>query len=98
MLIFGVIIYFFMIRPERNRQKQVAFMQNSIKKNDKIITIGGLYGIVDEIHEEENAIKIIVASGARIKIERSAVKSVLNRTIEESDDKVKEIEEVVEKK
>jgi len=94
MAIILAVFYFFVIRPEKNRQKQVAAMQSSIKKKDKIITIGGIYGIVDDV--KDDVLTIMVASGARMKIERSAVKTILNRTVEESaqeDSKNKETEE-----
>lgn len=77
-----VIFYFLLIRPEKKRQRTVQTMQNSLKKNDKIVTIGGLYGIVDDV--KEDVVTMIVASGARIKIERGAIKSILNRTVEET--------------
>lgn len=100
MAIILVVFYFFLIRPERNRQKQVVAMQSNIKKKDKIVTIGGIYGIVDDV--KDDVLTIVVASGARMKIERSAVKSVLNRTVEETTeeekDKVEEVEKEVESK
>ena len=40
----GVIIYFFMIRPESKRRKAVASMQSSLNKGDRVVTIGGVHG------------------------------------------------------
>ena len=40
----GVIIYFFIIRPESKRRKAVASMQSSLNKGDRVVTIGGVHG------------------------------------------------------
>jgi len=77
LVIIFVIFYFLMIRPEKKRQAQVAAMQGSVQKKDKIITIGGIYGIVDDV--KDNIVTIVVASGARMKVEKTAIKVILNR-------------------
>ena len=54
-----VIFYFLLIRPQQKRQKAVTQMQNELKKGDKIVTIGGLHGIIDSIDEN----KVVIKSG-----------------------------------
>ena len=49
--IFGV-MYFFMIRPQQKKQKEIEKFRNSLKKGDKVVTIGGIYGTVAEIKEK----------------------------------------------
>ena len=71
-----VFFYFFMIKPEKKRQQKVATMQGAVQNGDKIITIGGIYGIIDEV--SDNVITITVASGARMKLERYAIKRIMN--------------------
>ena len=46
-----VLFYFLLIRPQQKKQKAVQQMQNELKKGDKIVTIGGLHGIVDAVDE-----------------------------------------------
>ena len=46
------IIYFLMIRPQTKRQKEKEEMRNNIKKGDKIITMGGIYGTVQGIKDK----------------------------------------------
>lgn len=74
-VILFIIFYFLMIKPERRRQQAVAMMQSQLKKDDKIITIGGIYGIVDDI--KDDVVTITVASGARLKMERGAIKRII---------------------
>lgn len=47
----GVIIYFFMIRPESKRRKAVASMQSSLNKGDRVVTIGGVHGRIHALEE-----------------------------------------------
>jgi preprotein translocase subunit YajC len=75
-----IFFYFFMIKPEKKRQQTVVQMQSSIKKNDKVLTIGGIYGIVDDIKDE--VVTLTIASGARMKVERAAIKRLITETNE----------------
>ena len=46
-----VVMWFFMIRPQRKQQKELQNFRDSLKKGDKVVTIGGIYGTVCEIKE-----------------------------------------------
>ncbi|KAA9026424.1 preprotein translocase subunit YajC [Niallia endozanthoxylica] len=70
-----VLFYFLLIRPQQKRQKNVQQMQNSLKKGDKIVTIGGLHGIVDSVDEGKVVIKC--GDGSRLTYDRSAVRDVV---------------------
>ncbi|WP_394233077.1 preprotein translocase subunit YajC [Niallia oryzisoli] len=70
-----VLFYFLLIRPQQKRQKNVQQMQSSLKKGDKIITIGGLHGIVDSVDEGKVVIKC--GDGSRLTYDRSAVRDVV---------------------
>ncbi|WP_445490172.1 preprotein translocase subunit YajC [Niallia sp. 03133] len=69
-----VLFYFLLIRPQQKRQKAVRQMQNELKKGDKIVTIGGLHGIVDAINEGTVVIKC--GDGSRLTFDRNAVRDV----------------------
>ena len=71
MVLIFVVMYFFMIRPQQKKQKELNNFRNSLKKGDKIITVGGIYGTVEEV--KDNALIIEVANGVRIKVDKSCV-------------------------
>ena len=56
-LLFGV-MWLFMIRPQRKQQKELEEFRSSLKKGDKVVTAGGIYGTVDEIKEKYVVIKV----------------------------------------
>jgi preprotein translocase subunit YajC len=66
LILFGVIIYFMMIRPENKRKKEAEEMRSSIKVGDEISTIGGIVGTVVNIKED----RIVIETGAdQVRIE-----------------------------
>lgn len=69
------IFYFLLIRPQQKRQKQVREMQTNLQKGDKIVTIGGLHGIVDALDEDKIVIK--AGDGSRLTYDRQAVRDVV---------------------
>ncbi len=74
LIMFGlimVVFYFFMIRPQMKKQKELAKFRNELKKGDKIVTTGGIYGKVLEIKEQ--VIIIEVEGQNRLKVDKSAV-------------------------
>jgi len=75
------LMYFLMIRPENKRKKESEQMRNSLKKGDKIITIGGIVGKIVSVGEEYI---VIETSDDRVRMELTkwAVSSNLSRTLE----------------
>ena len=69
-LIFGV-FYFLIIRPQRKRQKQHDELMQELKRGDKVITAGGIYGVVESLSDDSIVIKI--ESGATIRVARGSV-------------------------
>ena len=55
--LFGV-MWLFMIRPQRKQQKELEKFRNELKKGDKVVTAGGIYGTVAEIQERTVLIKV----------------------------------------
>lgn len=66
-----VVFYFFMIRPQMKRQKELRKYRDALKKGDKIVTTGGIYGKVSEIKEEKVLVEI--CENVKITIDKSAV-------------------------
>ena len=69
-LIFGV-MWFFMIRPQRKQQKELQNFRDSLKKGDKVVTIGGIYGTVCEI--KEGSVLIEVDNNVKIRVSKQAL-------------------------
>jgi len=75
MLIFLVLIfavfYFLLIRPQRRRQSEHRQLIEGLQKGDKVITIGGIYGEIDSIDEQELILR--VEDGSRLKLLRASI-------------------------
>lgn len=69
-----VLFYFLLIRPQKKRQNAVQQMQNSLKKGDKVVTIGGLHGTVDSIDESKIVVKSI--DGSKLTFDRQAIREI----------------------
>jgi len=65
------IFYFLMIRPESKRRKERQEMIESLARGDKIVTIGGLYGEVQDVHDDKVVIKI--ADGLKVEVAKTAI-------------------------
>ena len=76
-----LIFYFMIIRPQQKRAKERAKLLSSIEKGDKVITSGGVHGTVAGV--EEKTILLQVTENVKLKIERSAISTILNRDTKE---------------
>ena len=68
-----VIMYFFMIRPQRKRQKELQNFRNTLDVGTKVVTAGGIYGTVKDLHKGEAFITIEIAKGVTIDVDRNYV-------------------------
>lgn len=66
-----VVMWFFMIRPQRKQQKELENFRNALQKGDKVVTIGGIYGTVSEI--KEDSVLIEVDNGVKIRVSKQAL-------------------------
>lgn len=71
MLLIFVVMWLFMIRPQQKKQKELAKFRNALQKGDKIVTIGGIYGVVSDV--KEKYIEIEVDSNVKLRVDRSAI-------------------------
>lgn len=71
-----VVFYFLLIRPQQKQQKNRREMLSSLKKGDRVVTIGGIHGVIKEI--DESAISLRVAENLNLKFARAAVDRVVN--------------------
>ncbi len=70
-VLFTLMIYFFTIRPIRQREKQHDQMVDALEKGDTVITAGGMYGTIEKIDEDSVVLK--VESGATIRVTKGGV-------------------------
>ena len=66
-----VIMYFFMIRPQNKKQKQIANFRKSLSVNQKVITAGGIHGVIKEINDDHIVLEI--AANVKIKIDKNSI-------------------------
>ena len=71
LLLIVVVFYFFMIRPQMKRQKETRKFREGLKKGDKVVTTGGIYGKITEI--KETTIVLEVAKDVQIKVDKNGI-------------------------
>jgi preprotein translocase subunit YajC len=86
-VIIGILFYFMLIRPEKRKQADVTRMQQGLKKNDRVVTIGGIIGVVVNTQQgsEEVTIRVDENTNTRLRVVRSAVSRVLSSDKVEDD-------------
>ncbi len=66
-----VVFYFFMIRPQMKKQKELTNYRNAITKGDKVITTGGIYGRVVDV--TDNVVTVEIANDVKIRVDKNAI-------------------------
>lgn len=64
----GVLFWFLLIRPQQRAKQQRQLMLGALKKNDHVITVGGIYGVVTNVHREADEVTIKVDEAANVKL------------------------------
>ena len=71
LILIFVVMWLFMIRPQRKQQKELQKFREGLKKGDKIVTIGGIYGTVAEVNDK--TLLMEVDSNVKIKVDKNSV-------------------------
>jgi preprotein translocase subunit YajC len=71
LLLVFVVFYFFMIRPQMKKQKELTTFRSAISKGDKVVTTGGIYGKVVEV--SDTFVTMEIANDVKIKVDKNAV-------------------------
>ena len=96
-IVFILIIYLFMIRPEKKRNKETQNMLSALKKGDKIVTIGGICGTIAIVRD--NTVVVKVDDNSRIEFQKNAISRVVNpKPAEEAKPEAKPVEDKAAKK
>jgi preprotein translocase subunit YajC len=80
-LLIILVFYFLILRPQQKRQKERKKLLESIKKGDKVITSGGLHGVIEGL--EDKTVLVKIADNIKVKVERSAVTTIIGLMPEE---------------
>lgn len=73
----GIIFYFLLIRPQRKQQKEMQERQNNLKPGDKVVSAGGIYGIIREV--QDSTVKLEIAPNTIIKIAKTSIVSNVSK-------------------
>ena len=71
MILIIVVFYFFMIRPQMKKQKEITAFRNSLAKGDKVVTTGGIYGKIIEL--KDNYVLLQVDDNVKIRVDKAAL-------------------------
>ncbi|MBQ6254276.1 MAG: preprotein translocase subunit YajC [Bacteroidales bacterium] len=71
MVLLFVVMWAFMIRPQRKQQKELEKFRNELKRGDKVVTAGGIYGVVDEIKDRSVLIK--VDGDVKLRVDKNSI-------------------------
>ena len=75
-LLIFVVFYFVLLAPMRKQQKKTREMLSALKKGDRVVTSGGIYGTIAQV--EEQVVWLKISDAVKVKLARSAITSVVN--------------------
>lgn len=78
-LIFGI-MYFLLIRPQQKKLKDHQAMVAALRRGDQVITQGGVIGKVTKVKDAESEVEVEIASGVTVRVVRSTIATVINKT------------------
>ena len=76
------IMYFFMIRPQQKRQKEIQNFRNNLTVGTRVVTNGGIYGTIKDLNEGESYVTIEIAKGVTIQVDRNYVFADTNQAVQ----------------
>ena len=76
MVVLFAIMYFFMIRPQNKKQKEIQKFRNELTVGQEVITIGGIYGTIKHIDAETGKITLEVATGVKLVFAKEAINPI----------------------
>lgn len=74
-----LVFYFLLIRPQQKRQKELREQQNGLRRGDKVVTAGGIVGVVQATRDEAQEVEVEIAPDVKVKIVRSTISTIIPR-------------------
>jgi preprotein translocase subunit YajC len=86
LLIIFMLFYFIVLRPQKRKEQDLRDMVRNVKENDRVVTIGGIYGVVTNVQREVDRVTVRVdeSNGTKLKLNMSAIARVLTGEEEEN--------------
>ena len=84
LVVICVIFYFLLIRPQQKRIKAHQTLVNELKVNDKVITAGGILGVIKAVDTEHKVITVEIAEATEIKIKQDTISALMDETMIEA--------------
>ncbi|MBO4475353.1 MAG: preprotein translocase subunit YajC [Bacteroidales bacterium] len=81
LILIFVVMWVFMIMPQRKQQKKMEEFRKSLKKGDKVVTAGGIYGTIAEVSDNEKTVLLKVDGDVKLRVDKAS----LQRDFSESD-------------
>ena len=75
-VIFGVAIYFLMVKPQKKEQQKMAALQNSVETGDRILTTSGFYGVVIGVEDDDVIVEFGNNKNCRIPMKKAAIQEI----------------------
>jgi len=80
LILIFVVFYFLLIRPQQKKMKQHKAMLDAVRRGDRIVTNGGIVGLVTRVMADERELTVEIAEGVRVRVMRDMVSNVLTKT------------------
>ena len=80
-----VVMYFLILRPQKKKERERKALLSRAKKNDRVVTAGGIHGLITSARENEVILRVDDAKDVKIKVDRSAIVSVLEVSHDDED-------------
>lgn len=82
-----VVMWFFMIRPQQKRQKEIKKQREALTKGDKVVTAGGIFGVVKDV--KEKCFVVEIAQGVTISVDKGSIYPAADNSVKELKDSSK---------
>lgn len=73
------IIYFLLLRPQQKRQRQQQMMLDSLRKGDRVVTAGGIFGTIVGIKEKQGVVVLRIADSVKVELAKASVARILKK-------------------
>ncbi len=79
LILIFVVFYFLLIRPQQQKMKAHRAMISAVKRGDKVLTSGGIFGTITKVEEAEDVVMVEIAKDVRVRVARSTISDVVNK-------------------
>jgi len=80
LILIFVVFYFLLIRPQQKKAREHKGMLEALRRGDRVVTAGGIVGLVTKVTAEDREVTVEIADGVRVKVVRDMIVSVLSKT------------------